>query len=145
MFKHILIPTDGSPLSEDAVEKGINFAKSLEARVTGLCVVPTEHPSYYTAEVPDDFFEKAAVEYKENAKIHLSALTIVAQNEGVVCDVLMETADQPYEVIINVAERRGCDLIMMASHGRSGLGGLLLGSETQKVLTHTQIPVLVFR
>jgi len=145
MFKHILLPTDGSPLSEAAVEKGIDFAKSIQARVTALCVVPKEYPSYYEAEIPGGFMDKAAAECKANAKVHLAALTRVAQNEGVTCDVVMETSDQPYEAIVNLAEQKGCDLIMMASHGRRGVGALLLGSETQKVLTHSKIPVLVYR
>ncbi|MCK7468055.1 MAG: universal stress protein [Desulfosudis oleivorans] len=89
--------------------------------------------------------DKAAAECKANAKVHLAALTRVAQNEGVTCDVVMETSDQPYEAIVNLAEQKGCDLIMMASHGRRGVGALLLGSETQKVLTHSKIPVLVYR
>jgi nucleotide-binding universal stress UspA family protein len=145
MFKHILLPTDGSPLSEAAVEKGIDFAKSIDARITGLCVLPKEYPSYYEAEIPGGFMDKAAAECKANAKVHLAALTRVAQNEGVTCDVVMETSDQPYEAIVNLAEQKGCDLIMMASHGRRGVGALLLGSETQKVLTHSKIPVLVYR
>jgi nucleotide-binding universal stress UspA family protein len=145
MFKHILLPTDGSPLSEAAVEKGIDFAKSIHARVTGLCVVPKEYPSYYEAEIPGSFREQAEAECKANAKVHLSALRKVAQGAEVACDVAMETTDQPYEAIVNVAEQKGCDLIMMASHGRRGVGALLLGSETQKVLTHSKIPVLVYR
>jgi len=145
MFKHILLPTDGSPLSEAAVEKGIGFAKSIDARITGLCVVPKQYPSYYDAEIPGGFKDKAEAECKANAKIHLTALTKVAQNEGVACEVVMETSDQPYEAIVNVAEQKDCDLIMMASHGRSGVGALLIGSETQKVLTHSKIPVLVYR
>jgi nucleotide-binding universal stress UspA family protein len=145
MFKHILLPTDGSPLSEAAVEKGIHFAKSINARITGLCVLPKEYPSYYEAEIPGGFMDKAAAECEANAKVHLGALTRVAQNEGVTCDAVMETSDQPYEAIVNLAEQKGCDLIMMASHGRRGVGALLLGSETQKVLTHSKIPVLVYR
>jgi nucleotide-binding universal stress UspA family protein len=145
MFKHILLPTDGSQLSEAAVEKGIDFAKSIQAKVTGLCVVPKEYPSYYDGEIPGGFKDKAAAECKANAKVHLAALAKVAQGAGVACDVVIETTDQPYEAIINVAERKGCDLIMMASHGRRGVGALLIGSETQKVLTHSKIPVLVYR
>jgi len=145
MFKHILLPTDGSPLSEVAVEKGIDFAKSIQAKVTGLCVLPKEYPSYYEAEIPGGFMVKAAEECKANAKVQLAALTKVAQGAGVACDVVLETTDQPYEAIIEVAEQKGCDLIMMASHGRRGVGALLIGSETQKVLTHSKIPVLVYR
>jgi len=145
MFKHILLPTDGSALSETAVEKGIDFAKSIHARITGLCVVPKEYPSYYDGEIPGTFKDQAEAECKENAKIHLTALTKVAQSAGVACDVVLETSDQPYEGIVNVAEQKGCDLIMMASHGRRGVRALLIGSETQKVLTHSKIPVLVYR
>ena len=145
MFKHILLPTDGSPLSEAAVEKGIDFAKSMQARITGLCVVPKEYASYCDAEIPGNFNEQAEAECKENAKLHLLALKKVAQGAGVACDVVIETTDQPYEAIVNVADHKGCDLIMMASHGRRGVGALLLGSETQKVLSHSKIPVLVYR
>jgi nucleotide-binding universal stress UspA family protein len=82
MFKHILLPTDGSPLSEAAAEKGIDFAKSIHARVTGLCVVPKEYGSYYDGELAGGFADQAAAECKANAKIHLSVLTKVAQGEG---------------------------------------------------------------
>jgi nucleotide-binding universal stress UspA family protein len=145
MFKHILLPTDGSPLSDAAVEKGIDFAKSINAKVTGLCVVPKDYSSYYDAEFPGGVKGRAEAERKANAKIHLSALTRVAQGAGVACDAVMETSDQTHEAIVNVAEQKGCDLIMMASHGRRGVAALLLGSETQKVLTHSKIPVLVYR
>jgi nucleotide-binding universal stress UspA family protein len=145
MFKHILLPTDGSPLSDATVEKGIDFAKSIAARITGLCVVPKQYPSFSDAEIPGGFKDKAEAECRQNAKIHLSVLTRAAQNEGVACEVVMETSDQPYEAIVDVAERKGCDLIMMASHGRRGVGAMLIGSETQKVLTHSKIPVLVYR
>jgi len=145
MFRHILLPTDGSPLSEAAVEKGIDFAKSINARVTGLCVVPKQYPSYYDAEILGSFQEEAEAECKESAKIQLTALKRTAQGAEVACDIVMETSDQPYEAIVNVAEQKGCDLIMMASHGRRGIGALLIGSETQKVLTHSKIPVLVYR
>jgi nucleotide-binding universal stress UspA family protein len=145
MFKHILIPTDGSPLSEDAVEKGIDFAKSIHAKVTGIFVLPKDYPSCFDAEFPEGVKERVEAERKANAKVHLSAMKRVAQSQEVACEVVMETSNQPYEAIVNEAERKGCDLIMMASHGRSGVGALLLGSETQKVLTHSKIPVLVYR
>lgn len=145
MFTHVLLPTDGSSLSDAAVEKGIDFAKSLRAKVTGLCVVPKNYPSYYDGELPGGFQDQAEADCRANAKIHLAALTKVAQAAGVTCEVLVETSDQPYEAIVKVAEQKGCDLIMMASHGRKGIQALLLGSETQKVLTHSKIPVLVYR
>jgi len=145
MFKHILLPTDGSKLSEAAVEKGMHFAKGIQAKITGLCVVPKEYPSYYEAEIHGSFMDQAQAECKAMAERHLSSLKKAAEVAGVACDVVMETTDQPYEAIISVADQKGCDLIMMASHGRRGVGALLLGSETQKVLTHSKIPVLVYR
>ena len=79
------------------------------------------------------------------ANRNLAVLEKAAKDAGVPCETLCEIADHPYEAIIRIAEKRGCDLIMMASHGRRGVKGLLLGSETQKVLTHSLIPVLVHR
>ena len=145
MFTHILLPTDGSDLSKTAVQKGIQFAKIVKAKVTGLSVVPERSYSIYEAEVPGKFKDEAAREWKAKAEGNLSALSRTAKEAGVSCDVVLETSDQPYEAIINTADKKGCDLIMMASHGRRGVGALLIGSETQKVLTHSKIPVLVYR
>jgi nucleotide-binding universal stress UspA family protein len=144
MFTHILLPTDGSLLSDAAVEKGIDFAKSVHAKVTGLCVVPRGY-SYCDGEIPGGFSDSAEADCRANAKIHLAALLKVAQGAGVACDVVVEASDQPYEAIVTIADRKDCDLIMMASHGRKGIQALLIGSETQKVLTHSKIPVLVYR
>jgi nucleotide-binding universal stress UspA family protein len=145
MFRHILLPTDGSPLSEVAIQQGIRFAKSIGAQVTGLCVMPRQQSSFYEAEIPQDALEQAARRSKEIAQTYLAAIEKAAKESGVACDVIYEGNDYPYEVIIRVAKQKGCDLIMMASHGRRGVGALLLGSETQKVLTHSKIPVLVYR
>jgi len=145
MFTHILLPTDGSSLSKTAVQKGIQFAKTVKAKITGLCVIPEWGFSIYESEVPGKFKDEAAAERKAKAEGYLSALSKAAKEVGVPCDVVLETSDQPYEAIINTATKKGCDLIMMASHGRKGVGALLLGSETQKVLTHSKIPVLVYR
>jgi nucleotide-binding universal stress UspA family protein len=145
MLTHILLPTDGSPLSDIAIEKGIELARSLHAKVTGLCVVPKVYPSYYDGEIPGGLTEQAEEQLRTDAKVHLAALTRVARAAGVGCEVVVESSDQPFEAILMTAEEKGCDLIVMASHGRRGVAGILLGSETQKVLTHTKIPVLVFR
>jgi len=145
MFTHILLPTDGSNLSKTTVQKGIQFAKTVKAKVTGLCVVPKWGYSIYESEVPGKFKDEAAVELKAKAEGHLSAISKAAKEAGVSCEVMLETTDQPYEAIINAADQKGCDLIMMASHGRRGVGALLIGSETQKVLTHSKVPVLVYR
>ena len=145
MFKHILLPTDGSELSEAANQQGIRFAKSIGAKVTGLCVMPLQHPFFYETEIPMDALEQAAKRYKELAETHLAAIEKEAKAAEVACEVVYEKNDYPYEAIIRVAEQKGCDLIMMASHGRRGVGAFLIGSETQKVLTHSKIPVLVYR
>lgn len=136
MFKHILLPTDGSELSRAAVKNGILFAKKLGARVTGLSVMPASHAS-----IDEEKIAREALD----AESYLSVITKTALEEKIECDTLMERSDSPYDTIIWVADKRGCDLIMMASHGRKGIGALLLGSETQKVLTHSKIPVLVYR
>jgi nucleotide-binding universal stress UspA family protein len=145
MFTHILLPTDGSTLSDMAIEKGIQLARSLHAKVTGLCVVHRVYSSYYDPEIPGGLTEQAEAQMRTDAKVHLAALARVAQLAGVECEVVVETSDQPFEAILMTAEEKGCDLIVMASHGRRGVAGILLGSETQKVLTHSKIPVLVLR
>jgi nucleotide-binding universal stress UspA family protein len=145
MFKHILLPTDGSELSAAAIKQGVRFAKSIGAKVTGLCVMQQQHPFFYEMEIPTEALEQVAKRCKELAETYLAAIEKEAKEARVACDVVYEKNDYPYEVIIRVAEQKGCDLIMMASHGRKGVGALLIGSETQKVLTHSKIPVLVFR
>ena len=145
MFKHILLPTDGSELSNAAIQEGVRFAKIIGAKVTGLCVMPQQHPFYYETEIPMSALEEAAKRYKELAGGYLAAISKAAKEGGVACEVVFEVNDMPYETIIRTAEQKGCDLIMMASHGRRGVKALLIGSETQKVLTHSKVPVLVYR
>jgi nucleotide-binding universal stress UspA family protein len=163
MFKHILLPTDGSELSATAIQQGVLFAKSINAKVTGLCVMPLRPKYLFEAQIPTEVpeqavrrckalaeaymatIEKEAEIVKGLAEAYLSTIEKNAKQAGVACDVISEKSDFPYEAIIRVAEQKGCDLILMASHGRRGVGALLLGSETQKVLTHSRIPVLVYR
>jgi nucleotide-binding universal stress UspA family protein len=145
MFKHILLPTDGSELSAAAIQQGIRFAKSIGARVTGLCVMPLQQMLFYDMVIPREAFEQTTQPWKELAETYLAVIEKGAKKSGVECDVAYERGDSPYEVIVRVAEQKGCDLIMMASHGRRGVKALLIGSETQKVLTHSRIPVLVYR
>ena len=145
MFKHVLLPTDGSKLSEKSVRQGIRLAKSLHARVTALHVIPKFHTFTYETEMlalTQGEYEQVAA---KRAEEFLHTVEKIAANSGVECDTLRSTSDQPYEEIIKVAEKKDCDLILMASHGRRGIEGLLLGSETQKVLTHSKTPVLVYR
>lgn len=145
MFKNILLPTDGSELSAATVEQGIRLAKSIGAKVTGLCVMQLQHSFFYETEIPTEAIEQIAKQCKELAETYLAVIEKGAKEAGVACDVVYERNDYPYETIIRVAKQKGCDLVMMASHGRRGVAALLLGSETQKVLTHSKIPVLVYR
>jgi len=145
MFKHILLPTDGSELSAMAIKQGVRFAKSIGAKVTGFCAMPLEHTFFAEMEIPTQALEQAVKRSKELAETYLAAIQKEAKEAEVSCDLVYERSDFPYEGIIRVAEQKGCDLIMMASHGRRGVGALLIGSETQKVLTHSNIPVLVYR
>lgn len=147
MFKHILVPTDGSPLSSDTVKRAIAFAKETGAKVTFFFAKPDYPVAFYgegaliDPTTPDKFAEMAEQQAREILAAHESA----AKAEGVASASLSSVSDIPYEAIIAAAETAGADLIFMASHGRRGFSGLLLGSETQKVLTHSKIPVLVYR
>ena len=145
MFKHLLLPTDGSELSLTAIRQGVRFAKESHARVTGVCVTPEFHVMTFNTTMIEDTKEAFLAESRAQAEANLAPLKKAADAEGVPCDTEVAVSDHPYEAIIRVAEDKGCDLIMMASHGRRGAQALLLGSETQKVLTHTRIPVLVHR
>ncbi|HEX8963823.1 MAG TPA: universal stress protein [Rhodocyclaceae bacterium] len=147
MFKHILVPTDGSQLSSEAVRRAVGFAKEAGARVTFFFAKPDYPVAFYgegaliDPTTPEKFAEMAD---KQAADV-LAACTAIAAEAGVGCDSISQTSDIPYEAIIDAANDAGCDLIFMASHGRRGISGLLLGSETQKVLTHSKVPVLVYR
>ena len=145
MFRHILLPTDGSPLSEAAIQKGIQLAKAVNARVSGIYVMPEVRYFFYETEIPTRVKEEAAYKYKALTEQYLAVIAETAKKADVPYDTASEISDQPHEAIIAVAEARGCDLIVMASHGRRGVKGFLLGSETQKVLTHSKTPVLVVR
>ena len=147
MFKHVLVPTDGSELSQETARRAVAFAKEAGARITAVYAKP-EYPVTYYGEgalidptTPEKFAELA----EQQASQNLAFVEKLCLDAGVTCDKLSLTNDVPYEAIIEAATQSGCDLIFMASHGRRGFSGLLLGSETNKVLTHSKIPVLVFR
>lgn len=145
MYNHILIPTDGSPLSSVAVEKSLAFARDAGAKVTVLNVAEPFHVfSAETAQLSDtkDEYERQS---KEQASQYLAEAELKAKTFGVPCEAVMVRQDQPYKAIIETAKAKGCDLIAMASHGRKGVSAIVLGSETVKVLTHSTIPVLVYR
>jgi nucleotide-binding universal stress UspA family protein len=145
MFKHILIPTDGSAMAKSMIPDCVAFAKEIGAEVTAFHVMPGLSLFAYQAEILVDTREQFAEECIACADGYLSVVATAAKDAGVKYDTCYVTSDYPYEAIIQAAKEKGCDLIAMASHGRRGMKGLLLGSETQKVLTHSLIPVLVYR
>jgi nucleotide-binding universal stress UspA family protein len=145
MFKHILLPTDGSPMSEMASQKCIALAKEASANVTAIYVIPEFHVFAYAPNMVTDTPEQYRQYSEAAARKILGGVERAAQEAGVACTMLFVANDHPYEAIVKAAADTGCDLICMASHGRKGVKGVLLGSETQKVLTHTDIPVLVYR
>jgi len=144
MFKTILIPTDGSELSQIAVANGVRLAKALGAKVVGLTVTA---PYPYSA--LSEYIPETQAEYEKRVNVpataNLAAVEKTAGAAGVSCETLIKSHEHPYEAIIETAGERGCDVILMASHGRRGLSSILLGSETQKVLVHSKLPVIVFR
>lgn len=145
MFAHILLPTDGSLSTEPVIRKCITFAKEIGAKITGLYVVPEFHVLAYSPGIVNDTPERYQQDSEARARQILTQIELEAKEQGVPCDTLFVYGDEPYETIIKAAGERGADLVCMASHGRKGVKGVLLGSVTQKVLTHSQIPVLVFR
>ena len=138
MYNHILIPTDGSELAGKAVQHGAALAKQIGAKVTMLTVLP---PEMITSDREMAEIRKASMQ-KHTAEI-LGAVAM--QTAGIACETIQVEHEQPYQAIINTADSKGCDLIVMASHGRRGISAIVLGSETVKVLTHCKIPVLVYR
>jgi nucleotide-binding universal stress UspA family protein len=146
MYHQILIPTDGSVLATKAVTHGIELAKAVGAKVTVMTVEQPfnvfDVPASRTNRMPEAFAQHAK-QIKEHAFKVLNQAAEVAKQAGVPCDTIQVEQDQPYEAIIKTAKDKNCDAIVMASHGRSGISAVLLGSVTNKVLTHTDIPVLV--
>lgn len=147
MFKHVLVPTDGSNLSTKAIKQAVKFSQAIGAKITGLHVMPEfmiqgymEFPAY--GQWSQEEFVK---ETEQEASKFLDVIKQEADSARVPCNLVTERGNQPYRAIIDVAQKRSCDLVFMASHGRRGLGALVLGSETNKVLTHSKIPVLVSR
>jgi nucleotide-binding universal stress UspA family protein len=147
MFKHILVPTDGSKLSEQAITRSIEFCRENRAKMTVLHVMPEYIPPAF-AEFPaagQASFAEFMTATEETAKSVLGNAQKSAEAAGVTVETVSVRHTQPFRAIIDVAKDKSCDLIFMSSHGRKGLSALVLGSETNKVLTHSDIPVLVFR
>lgn len=147
MFRRILVPTDGSELSSGALKAAVALAKDNGATIIALNVQPVYRPPV-VAEVPvadvysQEEYEAGALQVANKI---LEDANAVAKASAVLCKTVAQLDSSPYEAIIRIARDEGCDLIFMASHGRRGMASLLLGSETQKVLTHCKIPVLVYR
>lgn len=148
MFKHILLPTDGSALALRGARAGIGLAKALGARVSAVYVIPPYMPSMYgEAAMYIPAYDPA--EYRrvteKQAQRALAAVAAQARKAGVRCQTVFLTDPQPFNGILRAARRQKCDAIAMASHGRGGLKGLILGSETTRVLAHSKLPVIVTR
>ena len=147
MFKHVLLPVDGSPVSARAIKSGVAWARDLGATVTGYYAMPTlEHLYYGDSYIVDRgrvaSFEKLTM---NDGQKFLAKIQQAAQAAGVEYTPLLSRPATPYDGIIDAAKKQKCDVIFMASHGRGGFSSLVLGSVTQKVLAHSKIPVLVFR
>jgi len=145
MYRHILIPTDGSELSKNAVQHGVGLAKVLGAQVTAVTVSTPFHIFAIEPSAVTDTREGYAKRMAETSAEHLGVVKDAAAASGVTCDTVHVEHEHPYQAIIDTAKKRGCDVIVMASHGRRGVSAIVLGSETVKVLTHSTIPVLVCR
>ncbi len=147
MYRHILIPTDGSKLAERAAVAGVKLAAVLGARVTAIFVAPPATPVVYRRFVPVKLTtpEAHAKMIEQAGARYLGAVKKAADAAGVPCDLDQVTGDFAADAILQAAARRKCDLIFMASRGHHGLAAVLLGSETQKVLVQAKISVLVHR
>jgi nucleotide-binding universal stress UspA family protein len=147
MFKHLLIPTDGSELANNAISAGIRLAEALGAKVTAYHAI--EEPDVQG--VGDEAFiatrsiKAFELRLRERGERYLAPVQAAAKDAGVPCEILVTNPRTPAEGIVAAASDAGCDVIFMASHGRSDIASLLLGSVTHKVLAHAKIPVVVFR
>lgn len=145
MYKHILIPTDGSEPSQQAVKHGLSLAKALDAKVTAM----TATLSYDASTLWEAAISKTPESYerrvKERAAKIISQVSAAAEIAGMEVDTAVVRTDHPWQAIVDMAAARNCDLIVMASHGWKGVAAVFLGSETQKVLAHSKVPVLVHR
>jgi nucleotide-binding universal stress UspA family protein len=147
MYKRILVPTDGSPLSKKAVKSAVDLASSVGAELVALNVVPRYPMSYFEGSIAVNPNEVARVEkqWSEMGQAVAEEVNKAAEKAGVKAKAITVKSDLVAEAILAAARKNKCDLVVMASHGRKGIKRLLLGSETQHVLTHGNIPVLVLR
>lgn len=144
MYKHILLPTDGSELSKAAVKHGIDLAKAIGAKVTALVVLTPLNSLVVDPSVVSGALDQYKALVASQTAKYLDNIKNNALKAGVDCSALCIEHDKPYEAIVETAKKNGCDLVVMASHGLRGVSAIL-GSETLKVLTHTSVPILVYR
>jgi nucleotide-binding universal stress UspA family protein len=144
MYKHILLPTDGSELSKAAMKHGLTLAKAIGAKVTALVVSTPLHSLVVDPAVVSGALDQYKALVATQTAKYLDNIKHNALKAGVDCDVLCIEHDKPYEAIVDTAKNSRCDLVVMASHGLRGVSAIL-GSETLKVLTHTSVPILVYR
>lgn len=147
MYKRILVPTDGSPLSRKAVRSAVDLAASLGAELVALNVVPRYPTAFFEGAIslaPEDVV-RVEKEWAERGQALAGSVEAVARKSGVKARAVTMSSDLVAESVLAAVRKHKCDLVVMASHGRKGLRRLLLGSETQHVLTHGQVPVLVLR
>jgi nucleotide-binding universal stress UspA family protein len=146
MYKNILVAVDGQELSNKALTQAIGLAKAIGAKVTILTVTPRWSAAAAGGDVAVMFPPEAhETNIAEAANLLLSKSAAIAESAGVLCEAAHASDAHPYKAILDTATAKGCDLIVMGSHGRRGIAGLLLGSETLKTVTHGKIPVLVYR
>ncbi|UFZ06154.1 universal stress protein [Bradyrhizobium ontarionense] len=144
MYTHILLPTDGSDLSKAAIRHGVALAKATGAKVTALVVSTPLHSLVVDPLAATKALEQYKMLVADQTAKYLDHVKHDAERAGVACDTLCVEHDKPYEAIVETARDKDCDLVLMASHGLSGVSAIL-GSETLKVLTHSTVPILVYR
>jgi nucleotide-binding universal stress UspA family protein len=145
MFKHLLVATDGSQLSDKAGLNAVQLAKSLSARLTAITVSIPFHVFATDAVMVTDTKHGYNKDCKRRAEKYLGVIKTASESSGLSFEGIHVFHDHPYAAIIDTAAKKGCDVICMASHGRRGIAALVLGSETIKVLTHSKVPVVVWR
>lgn len=144
MFKKILVATDGSGLSQRAIDTAVALARSLGAGLVGFTAVEA-YPYVDIGQASPAHYNEFQARAAARANARLAAIESAARAAGVPCETVMRQTAQPWRGIVEAAAETGCDAIVMASHGRAGVGAFLLGSETQRVLAHAPVPVVVVR
>jgi nucleotide-binding universal stress UspA family protein len=145
MFKHILIATDGSTLSNDAIQQGVAVAEVLKAKLSAINVTLPFHIISVDPVMVTDTAPRYREDMRKRANDALSVVSTAAEKHGLTCQLIHREEEQPWRAIIDAAKEEGCDLIVMSSHGRGGFSALMMGSQATKVLANSGIPVLVSR